>query len=385
MPRILIVTGEASGDLHGAHLAEALRALRPDVELIGVGGARMAAAGVTLLPGIDRLDIMGLFGATQLGAIARTFATIARYLMSTKLDAVVFVDHPGMNLRLARVARYAGHRVIYYIAPQIWAWGARRLRRIVKFVDRMIVVLPFEVDLYRRAGLRCEYVGHPLRDEIAPQYDAAELRKRFGVSEAPAVIGLLPGSREREVRALLPVLLASASGLVRRHPGTEFLLAQAGTVPDALLADLTGAAPVRVRIIKDRTNDVMAACDLLLVASGTATLQAAVIGTPMVMLYRLSWPTYLAAQIVVRFNRIRMFHDLRCFGLVNLVAGRRIVPELIQFDATAANLVAEADRLWPGQPAADVMRRELRVVRDLVGEAGASRRAAALILAECGG
>jgi lipid-A-disaccharide synthase len=383
MPRIFIVTGEASGDLHGAHLAAALRALRPDVVLSGVGGDRMADAGVALLPGLERLDIVGLVGLHHLAAVRRNYATISRYLMETPLDAVVFIDHPGMNLRLAKVAARAGHRIIYYIAPQIWAWGAGRLKQIKRLVRRMIVVLPFEPPLYRDAGVRCDFVGHPLLDEVAPRYDAAELRKRFGVREGGAVVGLLPGSREREIRALLPLMLETARRLAERHPGTEFLLAQAPTVSDALLAELLRGAPVPVQPIKDRTNEVMAASDVLLVASGTATLQAAVVGTPMVLVYRVSWPTYVIGQLVIRLNAIKVLHHLWSIGLVNLVAGRRIVPELLQSAATPARLTAEAERLWPGRPEAAAMRTAFQAVREVLGRPGASRRAAEAILAEC--
>ncbi|TAJ22236.1 MAG: lipid-A-disaccharide synthase, partial [Nitrospirae bacterium] len=210
MPRILIVTGEASGDLHGANLATAIRTLRPDVELLGVGGGKMRAAGVRLVQGIERLDAIGMVGLAQLRAAIRTYAALSRFLKENPLDAVVFIDNPGLNLRLARVAKRAGHRVIYYIAPQIWAWHGSRIGLIAQVVNRMIVILPFEEELYRRAGVRCTFVGHPLLDAVAPSYDRSELRKRVGLDETARVIGLLPGSREKEVRSLLPMMLETA-------------------------------------------------------------------------------------------------------------------------------------------------------------------------------
>ena len=219
MPRILIVTGEASGDLHGANLARALRTLRQDIEILGVGGDKMQAAGVQLLAGIQRLDVMGMPGLAQLRAALRNYSALTRFLRQTRLEAVVFIDHPGLNLRLARVAKKARHRVVYYIAPQIWAWHSSRIRLISRVVDRMIVILPFEEVLYRQAGIACDFVGHPLLDAVAPCYDRAELRKRFGFDEAAIVIGLLPGSREREVRSLLPIMLQAAARLAGRpHP-----------------------------------------------------------------------------------------------------------------------------------------------------------------------
>ncbi|MBI4402075.1 MAG: lipid-A-disaccharide synthase [Nitrospirae bacterium] len=374
MPRVLIVTGEASGDLHGANLAAAIRALRPDIEILGVGGAKMRAAGVELVRGIERLDAIGLVGLAQLRAIARTYFAIVRFLRRQSFDVVVFIDNPGLNLRLARTAKRAGHRVVYYIAPQIWAWHAGRIRLISRVVDRMIVILPFEEQLYRRAGVRCDFVGHPLLDAVAPSYDRAEIRKRFGMDGAAKVIGLLPGSREREVRDLLPVMLHASVELSRLFPGLRLLVAQAPSIPDDLIAELSSGAGMEVRVIRDQPNEVMAAADLLLVASGTATLQAAVIGIPMVIVYRVSWLTYWVARWLIRVD---------CIGLVNIVAGRRIVPELIQHEATPERLQEEAARLLGDEAAYDRMRAALRAVRESLGSSGASRRAAAAVLAEC--
>ncbi len=373
MPRILIVTGEASGDLHGANLATALRMLRPDAELLGVGGSKMKAAGVRLIQGIERLDAIGLVGLAQLRAVVRTYRALVRFLRETPLDAVVFIDNPGLNLRLARAAKKAGHRVFYYIAPQIWAWHGRRISLIARVVDHMLVILPFEKELYRQAGVRCDFVGHPLLDAVAPSYDRTELRKRFGVERATRVIGLLPGSREQEVRSLLPVMLDAAAKLTREDPQVQFLVAQASSISANLIEELSAGAKVMVRTLPDQANEVMAASDLLLVASGTATLQAAVVGTPMVLLYRVSWLTYWVARWLITVN---------CIGLVNLVAGRRIIPELIQQEATAERLAEEARRLLRDQSAYSEMCAALRAVREQLGEPGASRRAAEAILAD---
>jgi lipid-A-disaccharide synthase len=375
MPRIFIVTGEASGDVHGANLAGAIRALRPDAELIGVGGSRMRSAGVTLLPGLKRTDAIGMtLGPAHLRAAIRNFVALARFLRRTPLDAVVFIDNPGMNLRLARIAKWAGQRVVYYIAPQVWAWAPIRMRLIRRRVDRVIVILPFEEELYRRAGVPCTFVGHPLLDEIAPSYDRDELRKRFGLESAAPVVGLLPGSRESEVRTLLPLMLEAAAQLARRHPGVRFIMAQAQSIADELIAALSAGASVDVHAVRDQASEVMAASDVLLVASGTATLQAAVVGTPMVLTYRVPWLTYWLGRLLIRIDWI---------GLANIVAGRSIVPELIQQDATAERLSREASRLLTDQQAARAMRTELRKVREALGSPGASRRAAAAVLAEC--
>jgi lipid-A-disaccharide synthase len=297
-----------------------------------------------------------------------------RLLRATVFDSVVFVDNPGLNLRLARAARRAGHRVFYYIAPQIWAWHGSRINLIARVVDHMIVILPFEEALYRRAGVRCDFVGHPLLDAVAPSYDQAELRKRFGVEGAARVIGLLPGSREKEVRALLPMMLDAAARLAREEPGVQFLLARASSVGAGLVEELTAGAKVTVRIQPDQPSEVMAASDLLLVASGTATLQGAVIGTPMVLVYRVSWLTYWIARWLITVD---------CIGLVNIVAGRKVIPELIQQEATGERLAEEAGRLLHDQAAYNGVRAALRAVREQLGVPGASGRAAKIILAEC--
>ncbi len=374
MPRILIITGEASGDLHGANLARALKALDPGLSILGIGGASMRAAGVELVPGVPHLDIIGLVGPSTVAVLLRRILAVRRVLRTESFDLVVLIDNPGLNLHFARVAKAAGRRVLYYIAPQIWAWRPRRIKWIQRRVDHVVVILPFEEPLYRRAGVRCTFVGHPLLDAVAPSLDQAELRKRFGVDRAGTVVGLLPGSREGEVRSLLPVMLETARRLASERPGVEFLLAQASSIRDNLIRELLADAPVIVRVQRDQANEVMAASDLLFVASGSATLQAAVVGAPMILLYRVPWPTYWIARALIRVD---------CIGLVNLVAGRKIVPELIQQEATPERLHREALRLLTDKTAYDEMKTALRTVRQSLGEPGASRRAAEVVLSEC--
>ncbi len=374
MPRILIVTGEASGDLHGASLAKALRALRPDIEILGMGGPHMREAGVQLVRGIERHDVVGLIGLGQLFAVMRSYVALSRWLRKTHLDAVVFIDYPGFNLRMAKVAARAGHRVLYYISPQIWAWRPSRIRLIARVVHRMIVILPFEAELYQKAGVPCSFVGHPLLDAVAPTYDRDELRKRYQVDGANPVVGLLPGSRESEVRTLLPLMLGAAAQLRVAFPNGRYLLAQAASVDDGLLAELLKKSSVDVHVVKDQSSEVLAACDLAWIASGTATLQAAVLGTPMILTYRAPRLTAAIARAVIRIPWI---------GLVNIVAGRTLVPELIQENATADRLYQEARRLLTDRQAYDTMRAGLQAVRSSMGEPGASRRAAEVIIAEC--
>ena len=374
MSRILIVTGEASGDLHGANLAKALQELDPSVTIVGIGGAAMRAAGVRLVPGIPQVDIIGLIGLSAIKATVQRALAIRRILRTESWDLVVFIDNPGLNMRFARTAKAAGRRVVYYIAPQIWAWRPGRIRWIQQRVDHVIVILPFEEAIYRRAGVPCTFVGHPLLDAVAPSYDQAEVRNRLGLDPTAPVIGLLPGSRTGEVQALLPIMLEAAQRLRDARPKTQFTLAQASSIQDNLLNDLLRQSPVTVHVFREQANEVMAASDLLLVASGTATLQAAVIGTPLILLYQAPWLTYWLARLLVRVDWI---------GLVNLVAGREIVPELIQYKATAAQLSRAALHLLGDQNAYNEMKSGLRAVRQALGHPGASRRAAAVVLAEC--
>jgi lipid-A-disaccharide synthase len=374
MPRILIIAGEASGDLHGAHLAKAITAQDASAQLVGIGGPGMRAAGVTMIPGVPQLDLVGLVGLSAVRAIIQRVLAVRRVLKAEPWDLVVFIDNPGLNMRLARMAKAAGRRVLYYIAPQIWAWRPGRMKWIQERVDHVVVILPFEPDLYRRAGVRCTFVGHPLLDSVAPEYDRNALRRQFNLEESAPVIGLFPGSRVAEVNMLLPVLLQTAAELVKRDPKTQFILAQASSIDDNLLHDLLRESPVPVLVVKDQASEAMAVSDLLLVASGTATLQAAVVGTPMILLYKTTLPTYWVARMWIRVKWI---------GLVNLVAGRTVVPELIQDEATVERLTKEACRLLNDRQAYDEMKNGLRQVRQSLGDPGASFRTAQVVLEEC--
>ena len=372
--RILIVTGEASGDLHGAHLAKAIMALDPTTELVGIGGPSMRAAGVNLVPGVPQLDVMGLIGLSAIRAMLQRVRAIRRVLKAEAWDLVVLIDNPGLNFHFARVAKAAGRRVLYYIAPQLWAWRPGRMKWIQRRVDHVVVILPFEPELYHRAGVRCTFVGHPLLDMVAAHYDRAKLRREFGLSESARVVGLLPGSRVSEVEMLLPVLLKTAAQLVLAEPGTQFILAQASSIDDNLIQTLLRDSPVPVQVVHDRASEVMALSDVLLIASGTATLQAAVVGTPMVLLYKTSPLTYRLARWLI---------TVKWIGLVNLVGGRLIVPELVQEDATDERLCREVLHLLRDPSAYNDMKEGLRQVRQSLGEPGASSRAAQVVLSEC--
>ncbi len=374
MARILIITGEASGDLHGANLAKALKACDPQVSLAGIGGRAMEAAGVQLVCKMGHFDVMGMVGPLVLVAVIRRFFFMRRLFRSEPWDGVVFVDNPGLNLRYAYFAKGAGLRVFYYIAPQIWAWGPWRMYWIKKRVDQVLVILPFEKPLYDSAQMPCAFVGHPILDAVEKSYDRTALRAKFGFSHDERVIALLPGSRTHEVLGLLPILIEAAEKLAQREPKTKFVLAQASTIEDNLLQPLLRKGSLPITLVKEQASEVMALSDLVLVASGTATLQAAVVGIPMVLFYRTTaWEFWIAS----------FFLRVKWIGLVNLVAGRSIVPELLQDEATGQRLYEEAISLLEDQSAYDEMKRDLAKVRAALGEPGASTRAAEAVLAGC--
>ncbi len=375
MPRILIVTGEASGDLHGAHLVKALKELSPALQIVGIGGASMRAAGAELVRDIPQLDVMGLIGLSAVKTMLQRISRIRTLIKGERWDLVVLIDNPGLNFHFARVAKACGLKVLYYIAPKVWAWRPGRMRWIQQRVDHVLSILPFEQELYRRAGVRYTFVGNPLLDEMAPSYDRAAIRKQFGLPESGLVIGLFPGSRKGELQQHIPVLRDAVRRLVARYPAAQFIAAQASSIQESLLDELVRDSPTPIRIFRDQSNEVMAASDVLLVKSGTSTLQAAVIGTPMILFYRAaSRVTYLLARLLIRVPWI---------GLPNLVAGQTIVPELIHDDATGERLAQETERLLQDRTAYDGMRAALLKVRQALGDPGASRRAAEAILAEC--
>ncbi|MCW5788649.1 MAG: lipid-A-disaccharide synthase [Nitrospira sp.] len=375
MPRILIVTGEASGDLHGAHLVKALKALSPDLQIVGIGGASMQAAGAEVVKDIPQLDVMGLIGLSAVKAMLQRVSRIRALIKRERWDLVVLIDNPGLNFHFARVAKASGLKVLYYIAPQVWAWRRGRMRWIQQRVDHVVAILPFEEPLYKNAGVRCTFVGNPLLDEVAPTYDRDALRRQFGLTDDGPVIGLFPGSRKAELLEHVPLLLETVKRLVERHPTMQFVLAQASSVQDRFLADLLKSSPVPIKVFRNMASEVMAASDLLVVKSGTSTLQAAVVGTPMILFYRApSWITYRLARLLIRVPWI---------GLANLVAGRGIVPELIHDEATPERLAQETVRLLTDRRAYDEMKVALRSVREALGTPGASHRAAETVLAEC--
>mgnify|MGYP001560372404 FL=1 len=373
---LMIVAGEASGDLHGATLAHHLRRLAPSVALSGMGGSRMAAAGVGLLSDVSRLAVVGAGEAIgRLPGLYRAYRGLVRRLRERPPRAVVLIDFPEFNLRLARAARRCGVPIVYFVPPQVWAWRPWRARLIARLTTRVLVVFPFEVPLYEAVGARVQFVGHPLLDGLKTLPTRREARGSLGVTADTTLVGLLPGSRKEEVERLLPEMTGAAARIAEARPGAQFVLAPAPTVDRALVDALLETAPVKISRVSAGTHDIMAASDLLLIASGTATLEAALIGTPMVVCYRVSRLSELLGRLLIRIPWI---------SLVNIVAGRAVVPELLQRDASAQRLAAEALRLLASPTECQAQRAAFSEIREKLGTAGVGERVARSVLEVAG-
>jgi lipid-A-disaccharide synthase len=370
--RVMLIAGELSGDVHGARLVRELKRRRPELELYGVGGDGMAQAGMQLIHHIRDLSFMGFAEVLRhLPTIRRVRQKLEDELARRKPDVVVLVDYPGFNLRFARQAKARGLRVLYYISPQVWAWGRRRVKKMRDLIDKMFVVFPFEVDIYRQAGIAVEFVGHPLLEAIDELKTDSGFRGRFGIASERRLLGLLPGSRAQEVVRILPIM-AEAAAVLRKEFNCEVAVGVAPNLPVNLYRRLLTQNP-DFRLVTGATSELMKNADLEFVTSGTATLEAACFGTPMVVVYKTSFATYWIGRMLITLKNI---------GLVNIVAGRQVVPELIQGRLTSRNLVREAQRILRDTTLAQRMRTELLAVREKLGTIGASAKVAEQVLAQ---
>jgi lipid-A-disaccharide synthase len=358
MPRIFFVAGEESGDAHGADLIAALRARMPALECEGLGGRKMAAAGMHLRHDLAADAIMGFTEVLRrLPALRRLMRETEARLAAWRPDALVLIDYPGFNIRLARRAHALGIPVVYYISPQVWAWKKGRLKTLARCVDKMLVIFPFEEAIYRGIGVDCVYVGHPLIERTA-NYTP---RRSF---EGDPVIGLLPGSRAQEIARLLPPLLDTARGIAERLPRARFVCPCVNEDRAAQIRALAGEFPLE--LCPGGMYDVLAAARFCMVASGTATLETALFGVPFVIVYRLGAINYALARMLV---------NIRHIGIVNIIAGREIVPEFIQQRASAAHLLPVALELIADTPRRARMLEDLAALRGQL-HGGAATRAA---------
>ena len=366
---ILIIAGELSGDVQGGKLVAAIKKLFPDVKITGIGGDNMEAAGMELLHHIREMSFLGFSEVIKhLPFIRKLMNELTEWIESNRPETVILIDYPGFNLRLAKKAKKLGCRIVYYISPQIWAWGAGRIKKISRLVDHMIVVFPFEEELYKAAGVRVDFVGHPILEGLNGRYSREEFYQKHGFKLDNPVVGLLPGSRAQEVENLY-LQMVEAVGLMKKE------------LPD--LQTVTGISPTLNEKIysiietgKDLEHsndiyDVMQHSDMLFVASGSATLESACLGTPMIIVYRVSPISWFLGKLLVKLKNI---------GLVNIVAGEKIVPEILQSEVTATRLASEGLSLLGDKTLMEDTRKRLLMVKDSLGKTGASQRAAELIV-----
>lgn len=369
---MIVVAGEASGDLHAAHLVKELKKLNSGLTFSGVGGGHMRAEGVTLYEDIRKLAVVGFVEVLKhFTDIKKIFYRILEEAERRKPDAVILVDYPGFNLRLAKELKKRGIKVIYYISPQVWAWDEGRIKLIREVTDKMIVLFPFEKTFYARHGLEVAFVGHPLVETVHPYPQPEQFLKSLGLSPLKITVGILPGSRQKEIERLLPVMLKAAEALYLANKNLQFLLMRAPTIDRETIDGYLQGIRLPICVVDRQTHAGISASQICMVASGTATLETAILEKPMVVIYKTSFVSWLLARLFIR---------IPCIGLVNVVAEKKIVPECIQFDATPEKIAREIKSMLANKARLADIGKELRKVKTSLGATGASRRAAQEVL-----
>ena len=368
---VMIVAGEASGDIYGAHFVYAMRDLDPDITFYGIGGPKMELAGVRVLHHASLLSVVGFVEILpRIRYISRVLKELKQLLKQSPPDLLVLIDYPGFNLNLAKRAHALGIPVLYYIPPQLWAWREGRVKKIAQRVDRVAVILPFEREFFQKHGLEVDYVGHPLLDLPPPGRSKEEIRHGLSISpERDPILALLPGSRAEEINRLMPAMVDAAEIISRSYPRLCCVLPVASTLSEDLVNSYLKDATIDIRVAGFDTKELLSIADLAFIASGTATLEAAITETPMVIAYKVSPFSYILARYLVKVSFI---------GLVNLVAGKAIAPELIQGNATGRRLAEEGLAILEDARARGKMKRDLQSVKERLGRGGASREAASI-------
>lgn len=335
--KIMIIAGEASGDLHGAKLASEIKTLLPNLEITGLGGASMKQAGVELITDISNFSVCGFFEVIRyLPRLISLFNKIKRELINNRPDLLILIDYPTFNLKLAKVAAKHKIKVLYYISPQIWAWHTSRVKKIRQCVNMMAVIFPFESEFYRNNSVPVKYVGHPLVGTVSPTADKLNLRMKYHFADTDIIVGLLPGSRNNEIKYILPTLLKTAQLLHQKNPHIKFVLPLANTLTKQEIGGFVQDCQVPINIIAENRYDAMSICNAVVAASGTVTLELTLLQVPMVIVYKANVLSFKLAKYLVKIPHI---------SLCNIVAGEKIVTELLQQDATAENISAELLRL----------------------------------------
>ena len=369
--KIMMVAGEVSGDLHGALLMEAILHIDPKVQFFGIGGEHLGRMGMKLLYHSQSLSVVGITEIFfKIGSILKALRRLKQSLDRERPDLIILIDFPDFNLRLAKIAHRKGIPVLYYISPQVWAWRPKRVKLIAQWVKKMVVLFPFEVPFYEAAGVDVEWVGHPLLDIVKPTLSKEVAFQRFDLDPKRKTIALLPGSRMHEVKRLLPPLLASAQLLAKEIPDLQFIIPLAPGIDQRTLSPWMKNIFVPVKVVEGWAYEVMNLSELLITASGTATLEAAILGKPMVIVYKVSFFSYWIGRALIQVDHI---------GLVNLVAGKAIAPELIQKDVHPQRIAEEALRILRDPILRRRMTESMAEVRQNLGEPGAAQRAAGIV------
>lgn len=368
--KVMVVAGEASGDLHGSNLVKAMRHIDSQIHFYGIGGEKLREAGVEIIANSSDMAVVGLTEVlSKLGFILKARRKLKKYLQEEHPDLLILIDYPDFNLPLARKARKNGVKVFYYISPQVWAWRKRRIYSIARLVDRMAVILPFETSIYKRVKLDVSFVGHPLLDAVKKKYTREEALKNFDLKDGVTTVGILPGSRDGEVMKLLPEMLKAAENLEHRLSSVQFILPLADTLSHDIVAGIVRQYSANVKIVKDNVYDVIGLSDIAMVASGTATLETALLETPMIIVYKVSPISYLMGRI---------FIDVDHIGIVNIIAGKTIVPEFIQNDANSEAMANEIYNILTSESRMNQIKQDLAQIKGKLGTPGAAERTAKL-------
>ncbi|MBI3316778.1 MAG: lipid-A-disaccharide synthase [Candidatus Omnitrophica bacterium] len=371
-PKIFLVACEPSGDLHGAHLAKEIRRISPHSDLRGLGGPEMQQAGVGIFCDMTKFSALGFGDVLRLYFHYRKiFYQTLKEIENFKPEVIVLIDSPAFNLRLAKKINRK-FPVVYFISPQIWAWGGRRIHTIKKTVSKMLTILPFEKTLYQRAGVLCEFVGHPLLDKIPALTDKSKLRHELGMERNEIAIGILPGSRKAEVQRILPCMLESARLIQKEIPQASFYLGESNNVPAEFYRQILSKTDLKIRLMRGDFHSLLASLDFALISSGTATLEAALCKTPFFLLYKASWSTYILGRMLVRVPYL---------GMANLLLKKSVVPEFIQFEMRPSKIAERAIDFLKRPSQSQKMKEDFSRLRKLLGEGHASEKAARALLA----
>lgn len=369
--KVLVIAGEASGDLHGANLVKAIRAVDPSIIFWGVGGRHMRAAGVRLLWDVAKMAVVGIPGLARLRTIFKAFRMATETIRIWRPDLVILIDYPEFNLQLARKAKQLGIRVLYYISPQIWAWRAGRIKTIRNRVDKMVVILPFEEAIYREAGIKASFVGHPLLDVVSTKDNEELPRSRYILPGRDLLVGILPGSRSSELSKLMTPILDAATILAANLPRIHFLMPLAPTIRPEQVEPYLRDRDLPLTVVEHNTYEIIQICEIIVAASGTVTLETAILGTPLVVIYKVNPLTYWLGKLLIRVKNV---------ALANIVAGETVAPELIQHEATPERIAREVLDILGDSERQAWIRQRFADVSNKLGSPGASGRAAAIVL-----